>query len=104
MNGPTIGLLPWGRARRASNPSPRSRVRGTMTSSSASQDWGSPSTGSLVGIQLMGAPFFGDYSRNYRASSKHTYVVTACAAAKQGQLASAACAYRNDGGKPSQGR
>src|SRR6476620_6019973 len=54
MKGPTIWRLPCGSARRTSNPSPRSRVRGTMTSSSASQDLGSPSTGSLVGIQLMG--------------------------------------------------
>src|SRR5712691_9036362 len=53
MVGPFIWRLPCGSARRTSNPSPRSRVRGTMTSSSASQDLGSPSTGSLVGIQLM---------------------------------------------------
>src|SRR3954468_16858507 len=53
MKGPTICRLPCGSARRTSNPSPRSRVRGTMTSSSASQDLGSPSTGSLEGSQLM---------------------------------------------------
>src|SRR3954465_13169698 len=38
MNGPTIWRLPCGNALRTSNPSPRSRVRGTITSSSASQD------------------------------------------------------------------
>ena len=38
MKGPTIWRLPCGSARRTSKPSPRSRVRGTMTSSSASQD------------------------------------------------------------------
>src|SRR5689334_3792473 len=56
MKGPTICRLPCGSARRTSNPSPRSRVRGTMTSSSASQDLGSPSTGSLEGSQLMRSP------------------------------------------------
>src|SRR5258708_19226375 len=53
MNGPTIWRLPCGSARRTENPSPRSRTRGTMTSSSASQDRLSPSTGSVEGIQLM---------------------------------------------------
>src|SRR4029077_17957159 len=53
MKGPTICRLPCGSARRTSKPSPRSRVRGTMTSSSASQVLGSPSTGSLEGSQLM---------------------------------------------------
>src|SRR5512139_1411674 len=53
MKGPTICRLPCGSARRTAKPSPRSRVRGTMTRSSASQEAGSPSTGSLVGIQLM---------------------------------------------------
>src|SRR5712672_3500713 len=57
MKGPTICRLPCGSARRTSKPSPRSRVRGTMTSSSASQDMGSPSTGSLEGSQLMGNSF-----------------------------------------------
>src|ERR1700722_6351765 len=56
MKGPTICRLPCGSARRTSNPSPRSRVRGTITSSSASQDLGSPSTGSLEGSQLMSFP------------------------------------------------
>src|ERR1700676_1738846 len=55
MKGPTIWRLPCGSARRTSNQSPRWRGRGPMTSSSASQDLGSPSTGSLVGIQLIEA-------------------------------------------------
>src|SRR4051794_14665630 len=46
--------LPCGRARRTAKPSPRSRVLGTMTRSSASQDFLSPRTGSFVGSQLMG--------------------------------------------------
>src|SRR6266487_4192415 len=53
MNGPTICRLPCGSARRTEKPSPRSRTRGTITTSSASQDRLSPSTGSLSGIQLM---------------------------------------------------
>src|SRR5258707_4600312 len=53
MNGPTIWRLPCGSARRTSKPSPRSRVRGTITSSSASQDCGSPRIGSLSGSQLI---------------------------------------------------
>src|SRR5579863_9343321 len=53
MNGPTICRLPCGSARRTSKPSPRLRVRGTITSSSASQERGSPRTGSLEGCQLM---------------------------------------------------
>src|SRR3979490_1165166 len=60
MKGPTIWRLPCGSARRTSNPSPRSRVRGTMTSSSASQDLISPSTGSLEGSQLMRSPYLAD--------------------------------------------
>src|SRR5690348_7516838 len=54
MKGPTICRLPCGSARRTAKPSPRSRVRGTMISSSASQVLGSPSSGSLDGSQLMG--------------------------------------------------
>src|SRR4029079_4923925 len=54
MKGPTICRLPCGSARRTAKPSPRSRVRGTMMSSSASQVLGSPSTGSLEGSQLLG--------------------------------------------------
>src|ERR1051326_7328371 len=54
MNGPTICRRPCGSARRTAKPSPRSRTRGTTTSSSASQERLSPSTGSLSGIQLMG--------------------------------------------------
>src|SRR5437016_5052930 len=54
MNGPTICRLPCGSARRTTKPSPRSRVRGTMIRSSASQVLGSPSTGSLEGCQLIG--------------------------------------------------
>src|SRR5215216_2885849 len=54
MKGPTICRLPCGSARRTTKPSPRSRVRGTMMRSSASQVLGSPSTGSLEGCQLMG--------------------------------------------------
>src|SRR5262249_54145196 len=42
-----------GSARRTEKPSPRSRTRGTMTSSSASQDRLSPSTGSADGSQLI---------------------------------------------------
>src|ERR1700682_896381 len=58
MKGPTICRLPCGSARRpTSNPAPRSRVRGTMTRSSASHDLASPSTGSLEGCQLMGDSF-----------------------------------------------
>src|SRR6266536_2754840 len=53
MKGPTICRLPCGSARRTANPSPRSRVRGTMIRSSASQVLGSPSTGSLEGCQLI---------------------------------------------------
>src|ERR1700756_5158516 len=53
MKGPTIWRLPCGSARRTEKPSPRSRTRGTMTSSSASQARLSPSTGSVEGIQLM---------------------------------------------------
>src|SRR2546430_1837945 len=53
MNGPTICRLPCGSARCTEKPSPRSRTRGTMTSSSASQVRLSPSTGSVDGIQLM---------------------------------------------------
>src|SRR5262249_9768309 len=53
MNGPTICRLPCGSARRTEKPSPKSRTRGTMTSSSASQARLSPSTGSVDGIQLM---------------------------------------------------
>src|SRR5207247_1269265 len=66
MNGPTICRLPCGSARRTANPSPRSRVRGTMIRSSASQVLGSPSTGSLEGCQLMGGllQVCGDHSRN----------------------------------------
>src|ERR1700684_3533549 len=59
MKGPTICRFPCGSARRTSNPSPRSRVRGTMTSSSASQEAGSPRIGSLEGCQLM------DFSLTY---------------------------------------
>src|SRR5689334_4147982 len=64
MNGPTICRLPWGSARRTSKPSPRSRVRGTMMRSSASQVLGSPSTGSLEGCQLIGILryCFGDHT------------------------------------------
>src|ERR1700733_3438552 len=70
MKGPTICRLPCGNARRTSNPSPRSRVRGTMTSSSASQDWGSPSMGSLEGCQLMSCPLVrDDHSSNQAAPS-----------------------------------
>src|SRR3954467_973447 len=58
MKGPTICRLPCGSARRTANPSPRSRVRGTMTRSSASHDMGSPSTGSFEGCQLMVDYFF----------------------------------------------
>src|SRR5262249_27703455 len=53
MKGPTIWRLPCGSARRTEKPSPRSRTRGTMTSSSASHDRLSPSTGSVEGIQLI---------------------------------------------------
>src|SRR5712672_664998 len=72
MKGPTICRLPCGSARRTTNPSPRSRVRGTMMSSSASQVLGSPSTGSSDGCQLMGTPLIccGDYNRNCGIASK----------------------------------
>src|SRR5947209_1349614 len=53
MNGPTIWRRPWGSARRTEKPSPRSRMRGTTTSSRASHERLSPSSGSLSGIQLM---------------------------------------------------
>src|SRR6516164_1475629 len=53
MNGPTIWRLPCGSARRTTNPSPRSRTRGTMINSSAPQDFLSTSTGSLSGNQLI---------------------------------------------------
>src|SRR6201999_2489088 len=58
MKGPTIWRLPCGSARRTAKPSPRSRVRGTMIASSASQVLGSPSSGSLDGSQLMWSSMF----------------------------------------------
>src|SRR5260370_29327110 len=72
MKGPTICRLPCGSARRTSNPSPRSRVRGTMTRSSASHDFASPSTGSLEGCQLMGGLlwFCGDHTSIGGVASK----------------------------------
>src|SRR5262245_42437773 len=52
MNGPTICLCADGSARRTSKP-PRSRARGTITCSTASQEWRSPGTGSLSVSQLI---------------------------------------------------
>src|SRR4051812_5599196 len=53
MNGPTICRRGEGRARRTSKP-PRSRARGTITVSIASQASRSPGLGSSTGCQLMG--------------------------------------------------
>src|SRR4051812_25455140 len=52
MKGPTIWRRFEGRARRTSNP-PRSRARGMMTVSIASQPKRSPGLGSSAGCQLM---------------------------------------------------
>src|SRR5579872_6588935 len=55
MKGPTIWRRPCGSARRTEKP-PRSRTRGTMTRSSASQLFGSPAIGSKSFSQLMPRP------------------------------------------------
>src|SRR5262245_37880268 len=52
MKGPTICRFSLGMARRTAKPLPKSRTRGTTTSSSASHDLLSPSRGSAEGIQL----------------------------------------------------
>jgi hypothetical protein len=52
MNGPTICLCVEGSARRTEKP-PRSRARGTMTISMASQVNASPGLGSMARCQLM---------------------------------------------------
>src|SRR3954454_1955707 len=86
MNGPTICRLPCGSARRTSNPSPRSRVRGTITSSSASQDAASPSTGSLEGSQLMGSPLNFCYHNSIRQRGGKTMLAKSRPDAKLVQL------------------
>src|SRR4030095_11594430 len=53
MKGPTICRLSLGKARRTSNPSPKTRPRGTKTSSRASHDRLSPRIGSADGNQLI---------------------------------------------------
>src|SRR5580704_13174748 len=53
MNGPTIWRLACGSARCTEKPPPRSRTRGTIIKSSASQVRLSPRTGSCAGIQLI---------------------------------------------------
>src|SRR5438045_2829843 len=108
MNGPTICRLPCGSARRTPNPSPRSRVRGTMIRSSASQVLGSPSTGSLEGCQLMGGllQVCGDHSRN-RGMDYGRWPLHVIASVSEAIHSAAcremdcfvACAPRNDGGK-----
>src|SRR3954470_14644237 len=101
MNGPTICRLPCGSARRTSNPSPRSRVRGTMTSSSASQERGSPSMGSLEGCQLMGNSLH--FAEMIAGLLDSSHVIASEAKQSMGGKASldcfVACAPRNDGGK-----
>src|SRR5262245_24332316 len=58
IKGPTICRLSLGKARRTSKPSPKSRTRGTTTSSSASHDLLLPRIGSAKGIQLITNPRF----------------------------------------------
>src|SRR5262245_29744740 len=55
MNGPTIRRCTCGSARRTVNP-PRSAVRGTITTSIASQAGASPAAGSFAGKKLIGSP------------------------------------------------
>src|SRR5215216_2463168 len=55
MNGPTIRRCACGSARRTVNP-PISAVRGTITTSIASQAGASPAAGSLAGKKLIGSP------------------------------------------------
>src|ERR1700712_5306847 len=112
MKGPTICRLPCGSARRTSNPSPRSRVRGTMMSSSASQVLGSPSTGSLEGCQLMGdslqfaaiIPHLSSRESGVRMRNEHLRVIASEAKQsisprKEKMDCFVACAPRNDDGR-----
>src|SRR5262245_13430684 len=74
MKGPTICRLSLGKARRTSKPSPKSRTRGTTTSSSASHDLLLPRIGSAKGIQLITNPRF-SYSPFELRSSAATEAV-----------------------------